>query len=522
MLTGPRKSILLIRNTLYGHVMTKLRQYLSALLILALAQSSCVLMSRVSRGPGGESQAAPSTGYGSLARFPFREGWYGMYFKEDKIGYSHFEIAPSGPNFKISSESMLRLTALKETNEISMKEKVIVRPDLTLISFENLVRKNNKELRMDGRVEGGRLRLDLAVEGETANHEYPIKGDIYHSSAISLMPAMKGLKEGNSYSFAVFNAEKQGVEQVEQHISKVIGEPGPGDASWKIKTRYGRSVILSWFDAKGLAILERGLDGSMITMLEDKGSAKSFQAKKTPGKDAVLDFSLIRVAKPIPNPAQVKYLKIGVEGISLSAVPGDHRQKIFVGSGGTTSGSFEVIIRAEEPGTGGGSTKPLSAALEKECLASTLAIQSDHKEIVAQAEKIVSQKDPDLEKVRKLVNWTATEIKHKTRDSFTALSALRDGEGECNAHANLYTALARSQKIPTRVVIGLVYTQDVGFLYHAWAESYVNGWLAVDPTLNQVPADATHIKLLTDDSVESRNSLLEAMGKIKIDVREIK
>ncbi len=124
--------------------------------------------------------------------------------------------------------------------------------------------------------------------------------------------------------------------------------------------------------------------------------------------------------------------------------------------------------------------------------------------------------------MKKLVSWTSTKIKHRMKDSFTALSVLRDGEGECQAHANLYTALARSCKIPTRVVTGLVYTEEVGFLYHAWAESYVNGWLAVDPTLNQVPADATHIKLYTGESADASNSLLKIVGRVRIDVQDFK
>jgi transglutaminase-like putative cysteine protease len=183
---------------------------------------------------------------------------------------------------------------------------------------------------------------------------------------------------------------------------------------------------------------------------------------------------------------------------------------------------FEVTVRGEDMTAFTGKDNPIAGGPTEENLASTVSIQSDHREIVAQAEKIVSSNDPDIEKVRKLVNWTSTKIKHRVKDSFTALSVLRDGEGECQAHANLYTALARSQKIPTRVVTGLVYTEEVGFLYHAWAESYVNRWDAVDPTLNQVPADATHIKLYTGDSGDAIHSLLKMVGKVKIEVLEFK
>ncbi|MEJ2717599.1 MAG: hypothetical protein P8182_10735, partial [Deltaproteobacteria bacterium] len=198
--------------------MTRLIQTALLILLLILTQSSCVLRPFTEKTAADPKPVAPLKGYGTLAKVPFREAWYGMYFQEDKVGYSHFKIQPSGPNFKISSDSVMRLTALKKTNEITMKEKLMVRPDLTLISFESIVRMNGKDLRMNGRVEGSRFNVDLAVDGEKINRQYPVKGPIYHSSAISLMPAIKGLDEGRTYSFPVFNPEKQGVEKVEQQV----------------------------------------------------------------------------------------------------------------------------------------------------------------------------------------------------------------------------------------------------------------------------------------------------------------
>jgi transglutaminase-like putative cysteine protease len=103
--------------------------------------------------------------------------------------------------------------------------------------------------------------------------------------------------------------------------------------------------------------------------------------------------------------------------------------------------------------------------------------------------------DP-LAKVRKLAKWVADEVKDEPIDSFSALEVLHTKKGECQAHTMLYTALARAAGIPTRMAGGIVYLEGVGFLYHAWAESDVGGWVSVDPTFDQVGIDATHIKLV--------------------------
>jgi hypothetical protein len=487
-------------------------------IVALLASASCTLHG-LRESPS--EPVAPLQGYGTVAKFPFKEAWYGMYFQEDKIGYSHFKIQPAGQNYTIDSDSVLRLTAMKKTKEIRLKETVTIHPDLSLVSFQSLVHQNGKDLRMNGRVESGHLALDLTIESDTLHREYPVEGKIYHTSAISLMPALRGLKDGANYTFGVFNAEKQGIEKVDQQIVMVKGTPGPQDAVWKVKNEYGRSVVQSWLNRKGLTVLEKGLDGSLITILEDENSAKKFLETKTAGKDLILDFSLVRIPKPLPNAQDLKFLKVRMKGIDPSLIPDDHRQKVIRSKNASSGEPFDVEVRTEDPKQLKNSDEsPKGQAALAALLVPTLVIQSENADIVAQGKKIVRESDSALEKINKLVRWTADNIKSSMRDSFSALEVLQAGEGQCQSHAKLYAALARSQKIPTRVITGLVYGHEGGFLYHAWAESYANGWIAVDPTLKQVPADATHIKIQGSEEGDHTSAVMKMMGKVKMEVLE--
>ena len=84
----------------------------------------------------------------------------------------------------------------------------------------------------------------------------------------------------------------------------------------------------------------------------------------------------------------------------------------------------------------------------------------------------------------------------------------------------MFVALARAAGIPARVVNGLVYSSEFkGFAYHAWPEVYVNEWRALDPTLGQTTADATHIKLVKGDETGPLK-LLEFMGRLHVQVLE--
>lgn len=483
--------------------------------LFTMINSSCLVKNF---NPSQDTDLAAQNGYGALSNFPFKEAWYGLYFQEDKIGYSHFKIAPDGDNFIIESDSMMRLTAMKKTNEIKMNEKILVAPDLSLISFDSNVNMNQKELKIEGKVESSNLHLKMNVENQIVERDFPLHGQIFHTSAISLMPALKGLKEGAKYSFNVFNVERQSIESIDQQISKVKGSPGPSGAVWRVTNNYGQSSVSSWLNQKGLVVLEKGLDGSLITILEDESAARKFLEKKAQQKDLILDFSLVKSPVRIINPYQARLMKIGLKGVNSQLIARDHRQTVTDSNDG-----FDVEVHIEDLQRFQNWASQIHREQNKldetndlsKYLVSTISVPSDNKEISDQARKIISCKSSALENVEKLVDWTASNIKGNMKGSFSAVGVLQSGEGECQSHAKLYTAMARSVGIPTRIVTGLVYADNLGFSYHAWAESYVQGWLSVDPTLKQVPSDATHIKLASSGDNDP-SSVLKIMGKVHI------
>ena len=98
----------------------------------------------------------------------------------------------------------------------------------------------------------------------------------------------------------------------------------------------------------------------------------------------------------------------------------------------------------------------------------------------------------------------------------SAREALRTRVGDCNEHATLLTALLRASGIPARLSIGLVYTREK-FYYHAWTEAYLGEWISMDATLNQMPADASHIKLI-EGNLDKQVEIAGLFGELKFKV----
>jgi transglutaminase-like putative cysteine protease len=88
--------------------------------------------------------------------------------------------------------------------------------------------------------------------------------------------------------------------------------------------------------------------------------------------------------------------------------------------------------------------------------------------------------------------------------------------------------MARAAGIPARINVGLVFVRGVqgAFYYHAWPEVYLdegNGrgmWLPVDPTLNQFPADGTHLRLVRG-GLDKQAAILPLMGSLRITVVDL-
>ena len=100
-----------------------------------------------------------------------------------------------------------------------------------------------------------------------------------------------------------------------------------------------------------------------------------------------------------------------------------------------------------------------------------------------------------------------------------AAASRRNAARLCRSRATS-AALARALGIPTRVVNGVVYSEDYdGFLYHTWAESFVGGtWLPVDPTFAMAPADATHVKLVEGETLAELAPLVDWIGRLQVRV----
>jgi len=485
----------------------------SSIILLLVILSGCAFLYFRPAG----SPPYPPPRY-TLNEWPYKDYWTGIVFNGRKIGFSHLAIKPSkdgGEVYDIHAEAVFVLRFLGVSKEVILKSYDQVRDDLTLVGFSYQYSIDDHNLSLKGKVYEGSLEVSISTGYDTKWEIIELTERPYPTNAIVLYPVLHGLRLGAKYSYVVYNGETQKITRVTQRITAYQkSELFPGNAYKVITTMHGQRTT-TWIDNSGKPVLEMAMAGVLFSTLESEKMARRYLLSAALNKEeTVLDYSLIRTNSPIPNPREVNFLRVALKGKGKTLkIPTDKRQQCHPADG-------EIIceIQAIDPyQLPENHLEPISEEMLEPYLQPSLTVQSKDFRIRETAQHIVGPIKEPLTQISKIVEWIQGNISQEPVDVFSALDVLMGKRAECQGHALLYTALARALSIPSRVVNGLVYSEERGgFLYHSWAESYVGGaWIPVDPIFDTLIVDATHIKLLEGETAADCLPLLEMVGRLR-------
>jgi len=169
---------------------------------------------------------------------------------------------------------------------------------------------------------------------------------------------------------------------------------------------------------------------------------------------------------------------------------------------------------------------------QKEFLKGTSFLQTDDTRVKYHARKAAAGSvDPGTIALR-MEKYVHRELKKKNFSTALASAAevASSLEGDCTEHACLLAAMLRTQQIPSRVVVGLVYAERFGaFGGHMWTEAWLDGqWVPLDGTLGAGGIGGGHIKLADSDladegpaPVTSFLPLMNLLANVKIRILQV-
>jgi hypothetical protein len=443
------------------------------------------------------------------------ERWFGIYVNGDRVGFYRQRFDKDGDGFRLEGNGSVRMKVMGFSKEASMRETYLVAKNLTLRSFDIDQTVNGSTSHVSGAVSGAAINLKSTVNGVTSGKTLKFRGEVYPPPALNLYPLMRPSVAGSTFTVQEFDPEELKIKEV--RIS-VLGEGKTSDGLPAIKLRNDLYPFVTndiWVDTEGNTVEESVREGLVTTKAEPPETLGSFIGDWALAKqDLIYDFSLVREQPPLKEPKKLSGLAVVISGWN-DALP------LLQGGGQSVEnqGGGRVIFR-----TGSRAHAPAPSAERKPTEADLKGadrIESEAPEIANQAQLLVAGIKNRKEQAGILAAWTANRLSDTIDDGGGALESLKSMKGNCQTHARLYTALARSAGIPTRFVSGLVHLEGKGFLYHSWAESFLGEhWVSVDPTYNQLPADPTHLKLLEGHLPENMTPIIAIIGRIRMEILE--
>ncbi len=259
--------------------------------------------------------------------------------------------------------------------------------------------------------------------------------------------------------------------------------------AFRVDADYAGLTTSSWITDTGEVVLEKSPMG-FENIREKPADARTMAVPFNVRTDLLSASAIVPTGKyRIDEPRDVRRVRLRLSGADL-----DRRDMSGVGSvpGGGRGGNPAIRSRF--------SREPADPDLERYLQPESL-IESDAPEIVAEARAAVGSVTGDRARAERLTRHVNAILEKKPTVSLpSAREVLRTKVGDCNEHTVLYVAMARAIGIPRALPSGSVSVRGA-FYYHAWPEVYLADgrarglWLPVDPTLNEFPADATHLRL---------------------------
>lgn len=446
-----------------------------------------------------------------------------------QVGYSSTTIDTLPSALRVETVFVLDVPALGKLHRTTARSTAMLSRALRLQSVVASFDGDIGRFETHGRVIGDTVLSVAIVSGQDSQMtRIPLKGPVTLPALLPLRLAFGGeLQSGRSYTARLFDpllvSGRDVTARVSAETTLVVSDSADIDSTtmtwvpehfdtvraFRIDQEANGITTHSWIDAQGRIVLaasgggppngfamERAAFEIVYENFKHRDTARVARSSAAPGADAIVPLTALAAGvQASPTPRARMRLRLNerdtLDIVQVSAIQ-------------TTAAPY----RLPSPDTA------LARWLAPEPL-----IQSHDPRIAAEGRQIIGRERSPARVAELLTHWVSHSLRRATVVEASAPSAVKvldTRRGDCNEAATLFVALARGAGLPARTVAGLIYLNG-RFYYHAWAEVRLNDWVAVDPTFDQFPADASRLPIVTG-GLARQVELVPLIGRLKLEV----
>jgi transglutaminase-like putative cysteine protease len=452
------------------------------------------------------------------------------------IGFARSRFDTLSTGFVFEDNIILDVPALDTVHRAIAATRIQLGPSLQLDEFTFELTSEIGRFRVTGAMRQDTV-LDLVLNAGGRAQKSSVKADrlLMLDAAVPLrLAAANELEVGRTFAVRVFDpstmSDRESRLSITARDTMIVPDSARWDTGkqmfvvtrydtipvWRIEQSLGTIKVGNWIDEDGHLVKAESPLGFTLERTafeladqEWKKSGSNTRAYAS-GYGAVIEQTAIASNVDVTNIAAADRLRVRLLGVELEGFD-------LAGGRQQLRGDTLIVTRENADALRAGYTLPYRGGGEPASeLESTPLIQADDPRIIATARRIVGNTTDPIEAAQKLNDWVYRSLrKDITLSVPSALQVLEARQGDCNEHTVLYVALARAIGLPTRTAVGLVNVRG-RFYYHAWPEVYYNGWVAIDPTLGQNPADASHLRFLIG-GLARQVELIRLIGRLRLE-----
>jgi len=446
-----------------------------------------------------------------------------------QVGYSSTTIDTLTSSLRVENVFVLDVPAMGALHRTSARSTATLSRALRLETVETTFDGDLGQFAAHGRVIGDTVLLvAIVAAGDSQTTRIPLQGPITLPTLLPLRLAFGGeLRSGHAYTARLFDplllTSRDVTARVAAESTLVVSDSADLDSTTMVWVPehfdtvrafridhdalggVGEGVPMSsWIDAQG-GLVFATTDGFAMERAAFEIVYQNFKKRDT-----------VRIARSsaVPAPGEIIPLTALVAGVRSDPEP---RERLRLRRNGRDT--VEIVQAAAVEAPAALYRLPSRDTALARWLAPEPLIQSHDPRIAAQARRVIERERAPARVAELLTHWVHRTLRRAIPPPGSVPSAvkvLETARGDCNDATTLFVALARSTGLPARTVGGLIYLNG-RFYYHAWAEVYLNDWIAVDPTFDQFPADAAHIPIATG-GLARQIELVPLVGRLKLEV----
>ncbi|OPY91419.1 MAG: Transglutaminase-like superfamily protein [Syntrophaceae bacterium PtaU1.Bin231] len=439
-----------------------------------------------------------------------REEWFSISQGVRRIGYARRRLIRREQGYRSIETVFMQVNTMGVVHGLTFTIDANLLPDMRLSSFRFDLKSSLFRFQAAGTIKDKLLSVATDASGEERKINIPLEERPYTASGIFEAVRLAEGAQERPVTFSVFDPASMGQRAVRvspagEETLTVMGQP---QKVRKYAVDFMGARQFAWINEKGEVVKEEGLLGIVLERVPEEEALGGMTGS---GGADVTEIASVSVSTPIGAPEKLQRLRLRLGGIDTKAFHLDGDRQRFEPPVLTITREKAPVETERSVGLPGAAARSL--------LKPNPFIQSDHPRIRRLAERLAKRGEPPAVRAANILAWVHKNIEKRPVLSVpNALETLDNGVGDCNEHAALLAALLRASNIPAEIEAGLVYTKG-RFYYHAWNVLYIGRWITADAVFGQMPADATHIRLIRG-GMERQMDLMGVIGNIELEVLE--